>query len=562
MDTPQNFEDLSPEELAAKEAELVAQFDQADQADDLDAMAAAATQIDSVRAAINAAAPAEDVPADPVTASGPDATSDAPVDAEPSASAADTAPVPPADPEPTTEDPAPAEDPAPNSDEPAPDSADPQPTNDSGSDPKEEHDMATEIPEDRQPEVAEPTGPVSTVTAGAGLPNISAGIEFRDRMQVNESFVKKLDAVSRSKGGDGEQITIATITASVGEDRFLDGDGGGADMAKIDAIVRPEAITASGGYCAPLETRYDLFGTGSTARPVRDALAGFQAKRGGIRFSAAPKIADFSGALGLWTAANDANPTSPTEKPCMEVECAPEVTATIDAITLCLKFGNLMTRAYPELVDRNNQLALVAHARFAERTLLDKMTALSTSVTSAFKLGAARDFLNAIGRAAAAYRNRYRMDPNQPLRVVAPVWVLDMMREDLAYQAPGDDTLAVADATISAYLSARNVNVSWHLDGTGFSDEVAASTLDEFPASFSWYIYAEGAFLYLDGGTLDLGIVRDSELVGTNDYKTFTESFEGVARIGAESIRVTTTTGVAGAYAAGTDTGPQVPVAV
>jgi hypothetical protein len=139
--------------------------------------------------------------------------------------------------------------------------------------------------------------------------------------------------------------------------------------------------------------------------------------------------------------------------------------------------------------------------------------------------------------------------------VLAPIWVKDAMREDLAWQMPGNgDSLAAADSVIESYFRARNVNVSWHLDAPGFADEVAASELDDFPTSFDWYLYAEGAFLFLDGGTLDLGIVRDADLVSTNDYKTFTESFEGVARIGAESIRVTTTSHVAGASAGTVDT--------
>ena len=56
-----------------------------------------------------------------------------------------------------------------------------------------------------------------------------------------------------------------------------------------------------------------------------------------------------------------------------------------------------------------------------------------------------------------------------------------------------------------------------------------------------WYLFAEGTFLFLDGGTHDIGIVRDSTLVGTNDYIQFTENFEAVAMVGVESYKVTST---------------------
>jgi hypothetical protein len=49
------------------------------------------------------------------------------------------------------------------------------------------------------------------------------------------------------------------------------------------------------------------------------------------------------------------------------------------------------------------------------------------------------------------------------------------------------------------------------------------------PAEVTWAIIPEGTFLVADGGTLDLGIVRDSILNSTNDFEIFAETFEGAA---------------------------------
>lgn len=605
MDTADPIADLdskSPEELDELEQQLVSQFDAADEADDLDTMSAVADQITAVRAAKEAqggnaeGSPDEEAsesPADeaaeppgtdsddpkskgnpfakgkkPVAASAspPEGGADAD-EAEADTEGTDTDVIVEGEPDPRVSDGTDADGDQPEesakdaegadttstSGEPASGSSESAATTASGESTKEDKVDNADIPEDRQPVVATAS---NEILAGTDIPGFAAGLPFTDRMSVATAFEKRLDTVKRATGGDDTQHIVATITASAPPERTLDPNDIEGNLAKIEDVTRKEAITAAGGYCAPLETRYDIFGTGTTDRPVRDALAGFQARRGGIRYTAAPKITDFAGASGLWTAANDANPTAPATKPCLTVVCQPEVTAMVDAVTLCLKFGNLMTRAYPELIDRNNQLALVAHARYAERALLSKLTALSVSVTSAFRLGTARDFLNAVGRAATAYRHRYRMEPTQPLRILVPIWVRDAVREDLAMQMPGDNALEIADTLIDQQLRARNVNPSWHLDAPGFADEVEASTLDDFPASFEWYIFAEGSFIFLDGGTLDLGIVRDSTLVATNDYKTFTESFEGVARIGAESVRVTTTTKPAGATAGTVATTP------
>jgi hypothetical protein len=88
---------------------------------------------------------------------------------------------------------------------------------------------------------------------------------------------------------------------------------------------------------------------------------------------------------------------------------------------------------------------------------------------------------------------------------------------------------------------------------TVFGSQSAAALL-EWPDSFEWYLFAEGSFLFLDGGTLDLGIIRDSSLVGTNDYKMFVETFENVAFVGIEALKITSTINVNGVAAALRDT--------
>jgi chemotaxis protein histidine kinase CheA len=415
-------------------------------------------------------------------------------------------------------------------------------------------ELVIEPPASHQPVEKAPAA--VTITAGADIPGYTAGTTINTMGDVAEAFVKRLHSLRRVNGGDGEQHVVATLGMKYPDDRMLFSSDAEANFAKIQAVTSPEALVASGGYCAPLETRYDVFSLGSTARPVRDALVRFGADRGGIRYIEPPVLADYSGAVGLWTAANDAAESpNPATKPCLEVACGQEITAVADAVTLCLQFGNLATRAYPEMVARHNELALIQHAREAEQNLLTQIKALSTKVTAAKVLGVARDFLVQIDRASAAYRYRHRLDANFPLRAIVPAWVMDAIRSDLAMQMPGDDTLNVADARINSFFSNRNLNVSWSMDGVpGFSAEVDSTTLDEYPATFEWDLYAEGSWLFLDGGTLDLGVIRDSTLVGTNDYKMFVETFEGVALIGVESIHVTSTFAATGEAQALVDT--------
>ena len=43
-----------------------------------------------------------------------------------------------------------------------------------------------------------------------------------------------------------------------------------------------------------------------------------------------------------------------------------------------------------------------------------------------------------------------------------------------------------------------------------------------------WNVFVDGSVQFFDGGTLNLGVVRDSTLDGTNDYELFSETFEGL----------------------------------
>jgi hypothetical protein len=407
-----------------------------------------------------------------------------------------------------------------------------------------------EVPADRRP-ITETSAAAVAITAGADIPGYTAGSSMDSMSDVSVAMEKRLHALRRVNGGDGEQHIVASITTQYPEARVLTQDAE-SNWAKVQAVSGPEALVASGGHSAPFEVKYDIFGLGTTDRPLRDALPKFQADRGGIRFVTPPVLTSYANAVGIWTAANDSAETpSPASKLSLTVSAAAENTVATDAVTLQLQFGNLMSRAYPELIARHNELGLIQHAREAEGQILTRLTALSTAVTSTSVIGVARDFLVTLGRAAANYRGRHRLGADAPLRVIAPFWIKDAMCADLALQGPGDSSLTCG-AEIDGYIASRNINITYHIDD--FSGSQSAAALNEFADTFVWYMFAEGTFLFLDGGTLDLGVIRDSTLVGTNDYKMFVETFEGVAKIGVEGLVVTSTISVNGAAAGLRDT--------
>lgn len=417
--------------------------------------------------------------------------------------------------------------------------------------------IEVQAPADHAPVVAsasasEITYAPVTITAGADIPGVQSGSELPNTFAVAEAIIKRKNAMGRTSGGDGEMHHVAQFATAFPESRQLSASDFEGNRAKVDGAV--DSLVAAGGIAAPAEPRYELYGLGEDVRPIKDSLAVFGADRGGIRYITPPVLTDLNGAVSLWTLDDDAaaaTGSSPV-KPALRVAAGAEVVVNIEAIPLILTFGNMGARAYPELVERHTKLGMIQHARFAETRLLTRIGSLSTQVTAAKALGAARDIFVQVETAAAAYRNRHRMDAKTPLRVIFPEWFKNALRADLTKQLPGDgmdETFGLADATINNWFNLRGINVTWTVDGeTGqILGAQAAGGLNAFPTTVIWYLFSEGTFLFLDGGTLDLGIVRDSTLNATNDYKIFFESFEAVAKVGIEALRVSSQLSIAGA---------------
>lgn len=380
-----------------------------------------------------------------------------------------------------------------------------------------------------------------SITAGADIPGYGAGSTLTDMLDVAKAFSKRLHTLRGvTAGGSGEQYTVATLNFDYPEERRLSGDDA-SNWNKIQDVVSPGALTAAAGICAPLTTIYDVNTVGITDRPVRDALARFNADRGGVRLYGTPTLD--TDATGIW------NTSGAATKTCGDADCSDPTEVMVDAIYSCLKFSNFTNRFFPEMVKANTDLALIAHAKLAEINLLQGIQGGSIKVTrTSAGAGYAREVLVTVSMAAMNMRRRYRLADDQPLHAIVPTFVRDAMRADLALQMPGDglEALTVADTQIEAFFRARKINVTWSIEsinanGTAHDAPTqGAGALALFEDTANFVLYPEGKFLFLDGGTLDLGVVRDGTMVAANEYSTFVETFEAVATVaGAEALWVT-----------------------
>lgn len=581
--------ELSPEELASLESEIVAAFDAADESSDIDAMQELADMLDQVRDELSnregneAETPVEE-PApeeiaasgspegteDPATEQGTDATEETDVETTPDEQPTETTETTTTEvevEETKTEVPAGTED---------ADSGESEGDNDqteadakSAADPESEEPVATEItaedvPSENAP-VAATAAPIA-IRAGGDIPGITAGSELPDMDAVVEAMTRKVNAM-RGVSGNGEQIIVASIQhPEAGEERTLRAGDLEGNSRKIRALVTdaeamtPEALTA-GGWCAPRTPIYDVPTVGTTERPVAAALPTFRADRGGITWVAPPTLPGFELATSLWrydgtnwVAYTDPEGTVEAvpndEKPCLLVECGNEYSVDVDAVPYCLTFDNLTARAFPEWIRATTELTMVAQARFAEQKSLAQLFSLAatgTAGTITTSLGVARDFIRGVRMAAAAKRHEHRMSETAPLQLLAPRWLATAIAIDLGL---GENFDRVSLGEVDGYFGELNIQPIWYIDNVPGQDDFESASA--VPAVANWLLFPAGTYVRLDNGELNLGVVRTKEDVKKNRYTEFSETFETIAHFGPEdfswTVKGATAVKITGSY--------------
>lgn len=414
----------------------------------------------------------------------------------------------------------------------------------------------------------------STIVAAADVPGYGAGAPIPDFSSLTRALSDRADVLRRTQIGNGSTMSlpVATIRADYPEDRDL-------RRVQRNAVAVEQAITASlganherlvsltaaGGFCAPPTTLYDQISIAEADRPLRGALPSFQAGRGRVTFMPSPTWTDYTGGVRVWTGTNDteALTNANVRKPCVRVDCDDTTTVEVYAIPVCVTVGNFFDRTYDERREAIMQGVMAWQARFAERELLQRLADNSTTVTTGQTLGTTRDVLAILDRAIAGFFSRYRVGDGFRLEYMAPRWLRNMMRADLVRALPSsgaslEENLAVADATLNGFLTARGLNVTWLWDGErgGTNQEFGAeggAALQNWPTNVIQYLFHPGAHRFLDGGELNIGVQRDSTLNATNDLQIWGETFEGLMSPGLESLRIDSDVCPSGEIAGTTD---------
>ena len=132
---------------------------------------------------------------------------------------------------------------------------------------------------------------------------------------------------------------------------------------------------------------------------------------------------------------------------------------------------------------------------------------------------------------AEIYRSYYKMSQDALIEAVAPGWLRGAFQTDISKRS-GVLELGLTDNDIAAALAARNIRVQWVEDW----QQPAISA--EVPRHRRCSPLRPGTWKRGNGGTLDLGVVRDHTLNAMNDHTAlWTEQFLSLMKFGYRSER-------------------------
>ncbi|MCY0957734.1 major capsid protein [Streptomyces sp. H27-H5] len=368
----------------------------------------------------------------------------------------------------------------------------------------------------RQPSVLpEPPAPTTSITAAVDVPGYTPGqpLEFG---AITAGIISRANALKTAGGGVGQVISyrhpypqdmIVTDSSSAPE---------GTTVAMHAANQRrlPHGdLVASGGWCAPSETVYDI--TDIACPDMLWDAPEIQLARGGLRYFKTPSL-DVAALTWVHTEADD---IAGNEKPCFKIPCPDPVEARCEAVGVCLESGILTQRHFPELTSWYVRNAMVAHEIRLRSVLFAAAVATATPVVLTATFGALAPVFAAVALQAADMIERHSLCESISLEVVFPWWSRNLFLADLA-RRNGVGLDQVSTAMVQDLFTPLGVRIQW---ARGLAPAVPTDIgglvpAADWPAAVNFLIYPSGQLQIGRGEEVNLGVIHDSSKFVTNDY--------------------------------------------
>jgi hypothetical protein len=377
----------------------------------------------------------------------------------------------------------------------------------------------TVAPKDNTADEPEPVA----ITAAADINGYATGQKLNSIKELGTAANVVLNSMPQGVPNVYVKKGIGNIAVRYPEELVASGanDGDVVAYATDPTRLPGGSLVASGGWCSPSETVYDLAPGLESGSAGLVSISDMQIRRGGIRYTEGPDFSELWTGIGF--AQTEAQAIAGDEKTCYRVPCTTFVDERAEVKGVCIEVGTLQDHAYPELTERVVNAAPIVHEHKVNQSTLAKMVALSgTAIPMNVGPSAALNVLNSIALQIVDYRYLYRADESLQLQVVAPMWLKSHFIADLALRQnwPEED---ITDAIIEAWFRNRGAVVSWVYDwqdaysnaGTGFG---GANPITGFQTSVDVMIFAAGTFVRGRGDIISLSGIYDSTNLKKNDY--------------------------------------------
>lgn len=382
-------------------------------------------------------------------------------------------------------------------------------------------------------------GRSAVVKAAADVPNVPTGHVFNSVTELAAAFDDKFSGFPRNAQVQ-TRIKQNVARVELPHDEALVAGGGLTDYDLVEFAASESRLSggnlvAAGGWGAPSETLWDLCEGLETTEGMVD-LPGITIPRGGgVKVPNNLDFRDFYAAVGF--VQTEADSVAGTDKPSYRV---PNVTfgeTRLEVDGVQIEHDIVQNAIWPELTRDVVRRALTAHEHKINARLIARMaTAPAQSATFTLTLGSDIDgdetttgLLGATSLAATDYRYRYRMGRRRLLELVAPMWLLEWIRADMARRA-GVSLFEITDEQINAWFTRRGLRPQWVYDwqdgyvdagGAGFGGTAPPG---QWPAAVDLLIYAPGTWVKGSKPIIDLSAVYDSTKLKDNEYiALFTE---------------------------------------
>jgi hypothetical protein len=299
--------------------------------------------------------------------------------------------------------------------------------------------------------------------------------------------------------------------------------------------VSAKALTAAGGWCAPSEQLYDFCDVPDATDLI--SLPELTINRGGVRWPVEPDLTGIFDEFQFFFTepeleAVDGGGNATAIKECVTIPCPAEFEEIrLNAVGYCVEAGILQTQGWPELITWFMQQLAQEHLRaISRRTILDMVNGSGspTVISAGTTIGATSAVLNSIALMATNLRLQRGLSRQATIEGVAPSWLLEALRADLAMME-GTDTKSVTDGQIIGWFNDRNISLQlvgdWQSRDTGLPGNLATVA---WPAHVDVLMYPAGAWFRSMANVIELGVMYPKEQLQVNAYtRLFTE--DGIA---------------------------------